>query len=61
MAFISFWKGMDCRAMLREKREGGKLTWKLTQISAGAKICDPRAIDPITGRMWFGEPGEKNL
>lgn len=40
----------------------GKLAWKkLTQISAGIKKCDPRAIDPITGRLLFSESGDENL
>ncbi len=39
----------------------GELAWKLTQISAGIKICDPRAIDPLTGRLLFGESGDENL
>ncbi len=41
--------------------DGGELAWKLTQVSAGIKICDPRAIDPLTGRLLFGESGHDNL
>lgn len=37
--------------------DGGDLAWKLTQVSAGVKIVDPRAIDPRTGRLLFGESG----
>jgi hypothetical protein len=41
--------------------DGGELAWKLTQISAGIKICDPRAVDPITGELLFGESGHENV
>jgi hypothetical protein len=35
--------------------DGGELAWKLTQISAGIKICNEKALDPQTGRLLFGE------
>jgi hypothetical protein len=41
--------------------DGGELAWKLTQVSAGIKICDPQAIDPLIGRLLFGESGHDNL
>ncbi len=41
--------------------DGGELAWKLTQVSAGIKICDPRAIDPTTGNLLFGESGHDNV
>jgi hypothetical protein len=30
--------------------DGGELAWQLTQVSAGVKICDERAVDPLTGQ-----------
>ena len=41
--------------------DGGDLAWKLTQISAGVKIVDPRAIDPCTGELLFGENGHTKV
>ena len=41
--------------------DGGELAWRLTQVSGGIKICDPRAIDPRTGEKLFGECGTKNV
>jgi hypothetical protein len=37
--------------------DGGELAWQLTQVSAGVKICDERAINPLTGQRLFGESG----
>ncbi len=37
--------------------DGGELAWQLTQVSAGLKICDSRAINPLTGQRLFGESG----
>lgn len=37
--------------------DGGELAWQLTQVSAGIKICDERAINPLTGQRLFGESG----
>ncbi len=37
--------------------DGGELAWKLTQISAGKKVCHEKAIDALTGRLLFGESG----
>jgi hypothetical protein len=28
----------------------GELAWQLTQVSAGVKICDEWAVDPLTGQ-----------
>ena len=39
--------------------DGGDLAWKLTQVSGGIKICDPKAINPLTGEKLFGECGTK--
>jgi hypothetical protein len=39
--------------------DGRDLAWKLTQVSGGIKICDPKAIDPLTGDKLFGECGTK--
>jgi len=41
--------------------DGGELAWQLTQISAGIKICDERAVNPLTGRHQFGESGYDNI
>ncbi len=37
--------------------DGGDLAWGLTQVSAGVKIVDPRAINPCTGQPLFGGTG----
>jgi hypothetical protein len=37
--------------------DGGELAWQLTQVSAGVKICDGRAINPLTGQRLFGRSG----
>jgi len=37
--------------------DGGELAWQLTQVSAGLKICDSRAVNPLTGLCLFGESG----
>jgi hypothetical protein len=36
---------------------GGDLAWGLTQVSAGVKVIDLKARDPITGQLLFGESG----
>ncbi len=36
---------------------GGDLAWKLTQVSTGIKLVDPRAVDPLTGSLLFGDSG----
>jgi len=41
--------------------DGGQLAWKITQISAGLKIVDPRSINPRTGELLFGESGADNI
>jgi hypothetical protein len=41
--------------------DGGQLAWKITQISAGLKIIDPRSINPRTGELLFGESGADNI
>jgi len=41
--------------------DGGELSWQLTQISAGVKICDARAIDPRSGQLLFSESGYKQV
>ncbi len=33
------------------------MAWQLTQVSAGIKICDERAINPLTGQRLFRESG----
>lgn len=39
--------------------DGGDLAWKLTQVSGGIKICDEKAVNPLTGEKLFGECGTK--
>jgi hypothetical protein len=41
--------------------DGGELAWQLTQVSAGIKICDERAVNPLTGKHMFGETGYENV
>jgi len=41
--------------------DGGELAWQLTQVSAGIKICDERAIDPLTGQRLFGDSGHERV
>jgi hypothetical protein len=42
--------------------DGGDLAWGLTQVSsAGVKIVDHKAKDPITGRLLFGASGHKKV
>jgi hypothetical protein len=41
--------------------DGGELAWQLTQVSAGIKICDERAVDPLTGKHLFGDSGYDNV
>jgi hypothetical protein len=37
--------------------DGADLAWNLSQVSAGIKIVDPRAINPLTSQLLFGESG----
>jgi len=37
--------------------DGGDLSWNITQVSAGLKMVDPRALDPINGTPLFGNTG----
>ena len=37
--------------------DGGNLSWNVTQVSAGLKMVDPQAIDPINGSPLFGRTG----
>jgi len=37
--------------------DGGDLSWNVTQVSAGLKIVDPQAIEPVSGRPLFGNTG----
>jgi hypothetical protein len=41
--------------------DGGALAWKLTQVSAGIKFCNERTINPLTGRLLFGDTGFDNI
>lgn len=37
--------------------DGGELAWKITQVSAGIKMVDPRAVDLVSGTFLFGNSG----
>jgi hypothetical protein len=41
--------------------DGGELAWQLTQVSAGIKICDERACNPLTGQRLFGDSGYERV
>jgi hypothetical protein len=41
--------------------DGGELAWQLTQVSAGIKICDERALNPLTGQRLFGDSGYEKV
>ncbi len=41
--------------------DGGDLAWGLTQVSAGVKIVDHKAKDPITGGLPFGASGHEKV
>ena len=47
--------------MMSATVDGGELAWKLTQVSAGIKMVDPKTKDPLTGELMFGECGHKNV
>ncbi len=35
----------------------GDLAWKVTQVSAGIKMVDHRAINPVSGTLLLGDSG----
>lgn len=37
--------------------DGGSLSWNVTQVSAGVKVVDPRAIEPVSAMPLFGNSG----
>ena len=37
--------------------DGADLAWNLLQVSAGIKIVDPWAINPLTNQLLFGDSG----
>jgi len=37
--------------------DGADLAWGLTQVSAGIKVVDQNARNPLTGELLFGESG----
>jgi hypothetical protein len=41
--------------------DGGDLAWKLTQMSAGIKMFDPKTKDLLSGELLFGESGHTNV
>ncbi len=40
---------------------GGDLAWKLTQVSTGITMVDPKTKDPLSGELLFGESGHSNV
>ncbi len=63
MERYGLWKYVEQNetALIAATVDGGQLAWKLTQISAGIKFFDERAIDPRTGKPLFGECGTKRV
>ncbi len=41
--------------------DGGKLAWQLAQVSAGIKIFDESALNPLTGQRLFGDSGDEKV
>ena len=41
--------------------DGGELSWNVTQVSAGIKIVDDRALDPLSGLPLFGHSGHDRI
>jgi hypothetical protein len=33
--------------------DGGEFAWKLIQVSKGINLVEPRAVDPLTGSLFF--------
>ena len=48
-------KGESCQVAATV--DGGQLSWKVTQISAGIKLIVKHAIDPRTKELLFGDTG----
>ena len=49
------------RVVMAATVDGGELSWNVTQVSAGVKIVDPRAKDPVSGGLLFGESGHDRV
>jgi hypothetical protein len=49
------------RVIMAATADGGELSWNLTQMSAGVKIVDCRAKDPVSGELLFGETGYEKV
>jgi hypothetical protein len=47
--------------MISATVDGGDLAWGLTQVSAGVKIVDYKAIDSLTGAKLFGDSGYEKI
>ena len=48
---------MEDRVVLAATVDGGELSWNLSHVSAGIKIVDPKAKEPLSGDLLFGESG----
>ncbi len=49
------------RVLLAATVDGGDLAWGITQVSAGVKMIDHRAINPLTGTRLFGDTGHNKV
>jgi hypothetical protein len=41
--------------------DGGDLAWNVTQVSAGIKMIDRRAVNPVSGTLLFGSSGHEKI
>jgi uncharacterized protein CbrC (UPF0167 family) len=49
------------RVLLAATVDGGELSWNLSHVSAGVKIVDPNAKDPVSNELLFGESGHDRV
>jgi len=52
---------MEDRVVLAATVDGGELSWNLSHVSAGIKIVDPKAKEPLSGDLLFGESGHDRV
>jgi hypothetical protein len=51
----------DQHVLLAATVDGGDLAWNVTQVSAGIKMIDSRAINPVSGTLLFGNTGHDKI
>ena len=51
----------DEHVLLAATVDGGDLAWNITQVSAGIKMIDRRAINPVSGSLLFGNSGHNKI